>query len=82
MYFMCTEDKKFKHRQTFLRSVELLDFTSVKEASSLISSAKDKGGLGDPSLSSIRSFRLALETNSRDTGQHERRQITSLCVSQ
>lgn len=49
---------------TCLRCLEsdVLVFASSKEASSLISSAKERGGLSDPSFSSNRSFRAELET--------------------
>lgn len=57
---------------TCLRSVE----SEAGEARSFISSAKDRGGLSDPSLSPIRSFRIALETNGRHTVQHERKKMS------
>lgn len=55
-------------------------FTFVDETSSLISSAKDREGLSDPSFSPITSFRKVLESKSRHTAQHEceqRIQLTS-----
>lgn len=40
---------------------------SVEEDSNLISSAKDRGGLSNPSFSPIVSFKIALEAKRRHT---------------
>lgn len=63
---------------TCLRCLESdkLVFTLAEEASSLISSAKDRWGRGNPSFSPIWSFTAKLETHTRHTLQCKCKQMT------